>query len=124
MDSGGLAKQRMAAEKYGMSLKKYQNLSQQEKTRLKDRAKREAAKAKGISVDGVKVSKNIRKLPNGTFRFETEAGQRTSKIFKTLKEAEDFRDKTLLERGIEKGKFKKGPNPKRGKYESVKGQNI
>ena len=98
---------KLAAKKYGMSLEKYQNLSQQEKTRLKDRAKREAAKAKGISVDGVKVSKNIRKLPNGTFRFETEAGGGFNKIFPkgtTLKQAEDFRDEKLKEFGIEKGK--------------------
>ena len=123
MDSGGLAKQKMAAEKYGMSLKKYQSLSQKEKIRLKDKAKREALKAKFDNPDGLRVSKNIRKLPNNTFKFETEAaGNRISKTFKTLKEAEDFRDKTLLERGIEKGKFKKGPNPKRGKYEGVKGQ--
>ena len=119
----GLAKQKAAAEKYGMSLKKYQSLPQKEKIRLKDKAKREALKAKFDNPDGLRVSKNIRKLPNNTFKFETEAaGNRTSKTFKTLKEAEDFRDKTLLERGIEKGKFKKGPNPKRGKYEGVKGQ--
>ena len=121
----GLAKQKIAAKKYGMSLEEYQNLSQQEKTRLKDRAKREAAKAKGISVDGVKVSKNIRKLPNGTFRFETEAGGGFNKIFPkgtTLKQAEDFRDEKLKEFGIEKGKIKKGPNPKRGKYVGVKNQ--
>ena len=119
----GLAKQKAAAEKYGMSLKKYQSLPQKEKIRLKDKAKREALKAKFDNPDGLRVSKNIRKLPNNTFKFETEAaGNRISKTFKTLKEAEDFRDKTLLERGIEKGKFKKGPNPKRGKYEGVKGQ--
>ena len=122
MDSGGLAKQRMAAEKYGMSLKKYQSLSQKEKIRLKDKAKREALKAKFDNPDGLRVSKNIRKLPNNTFKFETEAaGNRTSKTFKTLKEAEDFRDKTLLERGIEKGKLRP-VNPERGKYEGVKGQ--
>jgi len=124
MDSGGLAKQRIAAEKYGMSLKKYQSLSQQEKTRLKDKTKREAAKAKGISVDGVKVSKNIRKLPNNTFRFETEAGGGFNKIFPkgtTLKQAENFRDQKLKQFGIEKGK-NRPVNPDRGAYESVKGQ--
>ena len=120
----GLAKQKIAAKKYGMSLEKYQNLSQQEKTRLKDRAKREAAKAKGISVDGVKVSKNIRKLPNGTFRFETEAGGGFNKIFPkgtTLKQAEDFRDEKLKEFGIEKGK-NRPVNPDRGNYVGVKGE--
>jgi hypothetical protein len=124
MDSGGLAKQRIAAKKYGMSLEKYQNLSQQEKTKLKDRAKREAAKAKGVPVDGVKVSKNIRKLPNGTFRFETEAGEGFNKIFPkgtTLKQAEDFRDEKLRDFGIEKGK-NRPVNPDRGSYVGVKGQ--
>ena len=94
----GLAKQKVAAKKYGMSLEKYQNLSQQEKTKLKDRARRETAMAKGIPVDGVKVSKNIRKLPNGTFRFETEAGGGFNKTFSkgtTLKQAEDgIRDRS------------------------------
>jgi len=120
----GLAKQKVAAEKYGMSLKKYQGLSQQEKIRLKDRAKREAAKAKGISLDGVKVSKNIKKLPNGTFKFETEAGGGFNKTFPkgtTLKQAEDFRDEKLKEFGIEKGK-NRPVNPDRGEYKGVKGQ--
>jgi len=120
----GLAKQKVAAEKYGMSLEKYQNLSQQEKTKLKDRARRETAMAKGIPVDGVKVSKNIRKLPNGTFRFETEAGGGFNKIFPketTLKQAEDFRDEKLREFGIEKGK-NRPVNPDRGDYIGVKGE--
>jgi len=54
MDSGGLAKQRMAAEKYGMTLKKYQSLSQQEKTRLKDKTKREIASAR-LMTDAMKL---------------------------------------------------------------------
>ena len=59
-NGGGLTKQKLAAERYGMTLKKYHSLSQQEKTRLKDKAKSEALKAKGILVDGKNVSKNIR----------------------------------------------------------------
>ena len=124
-NGGGLTKQKLAAERYGMTLKKYQSLSQQEKTRLKDKAKREALNAKGILVDGKNVSKNIRELPNGTFRFETQVGGGIDKIFPkgtTLKQVEDFRDKYLKKFGIEKGKFKKGPNPKIGKYKSVEGQ--
>ena len=121
---GNLGKQKIAAKKYGMSLEKYLNLSQKEKTKLKDKARRETARAKGIPVDGVKVSKNIRQLPNGTFRFETEAGGGFSKIFPKgtkLEQAEDFRDKKLKEFGIEKGK-NRPVNPDRGNYVGVKGE--
>ena len=121
--SNNLNKQKIAAKKYGMSLKKYQRLSQKEKTKLKDKAKREADKAAGVSVDGERVSKNIRKLPNGTFRFETESGGGFSKIFPkgtTLKQAEKFRDEHM--KGLnEKGLLKKR-NPKRGEYKAVEGQ--
>jgi hypothetical protein len=118
-----LTKQKIAAKKYGISLKKYQRLSQKEKTKLKDKAKREADKAAGVSVDGERVSKNIRKLPNGTFRFETESGGGFSKIFSkgtTLKQAEKFRDEYMKDLD-EKGLLKKR-NPKRGEYKSVEGQ--
>ena len=118
-----LSKQKIAAKKYGMSLKKYQRLSQKEKTKLKDKAKREADKAAGVSVDGERVSKNIRKLPNGTFRFETESGGGFSKIFPkgtTLKQAEKFRDEHM--KGLNKKGLLKKRNPKRGEYKAVEGQ--
>ena len=118
-----LTKQKIAAKKYGMSLKKYQKLSQEEKTKLKDKAKREADKAAGVSVDGERVSKNIRKLPNNTFRFETESGGGFSKIFPkgtTLKQAEKFRDEYMKD--LDKKGLLKKRNPKRGEYKSVEGQ--
>jgi len=68
-----------------------------------------------------RVSKNIRKTPYGFFRFETEANPPISKTFETLEEAEAFRDKALLERGVKLG-ARRTSDPKIGKYKSLEGQ--
>ena len=68
------------------------------------------------------LPKNIRLTPGGQYRFGSEAsGEFFSKTFKTLKEAVKFRDDYLADLK-EKGLLRKEANPKRGKYESVKGQ--
>jgi len=55
------------------------------------------------------------------FRFETEANPPISKTFETLEEAEAFRDKALLERGVKLG-ARRTSDPKIGKYKSLEGQ--
>jgi len=115
----GLAKQKTAAEKYGMSLKKYQGLSETEKQTLKSKFSRELKRKQGIQTDGITVSQNIKKMPSGKFKFETQAGGKFSKTFPLgtkLEEVEKFRDETLLKRKT------RVPNPDRGPYKSVKGQ--
>ena len=67
------------------------------------------------------VSKNIRKTPYGLFRFQTDINPRMSKTFETLEEAEAFRDKALLERGVKPG-ARRVSDPKIGKYKSLEGQ--
>ena len=89
-------------------------------------------KLAGEVKDGKELPKNIRltapveKFTNPKFRFDTQAGGKNfTKIFPADTDLEDvikFRDKKLKEFGIEEGKFKKPPNPKRGKYVGVKGQ--
>ena len=70
--------------------------------------------------------KNIRLSEGGNFRFDSEAGGKFfTKTFPAdtdLKDVIKFRDDYLLNKGIEPGKIKKGPNPKRGKYVGVEGQ--
>jgi hypothetical protein len=114
-----LNKQKTAAEKYGMSLKKYQGLSETEKQTLKSKASRELKRKQGIQTDGITVSQNIKKMPSGKFKFETQAGGKFSKTFSLgtkLEEVEKFRDETLLKRKT------RVRNPDRGEYKSVKGQ--
>jgi len=67
------------------------------------------------------VAKNIRKTKYGKFRFETEISPPISKTFDTLKEAEAFRDKILLERGVKPG-ARRVSDPDIGKYTGVEGQ--
>jgi len=69
----------------------------------------------------MKVSKNIRKTPYGKFRFFTEIPPAMSKTFDTLEEAEAFRDKILLERGVKPG-ARRVSDPDIGKYINVKNQ--
>ena len=69
----------------------------------------------------MKVSKNIRKTEYGKFRFETETVPPMSKTFDTLEEAEKFRDKILLERGVKPG-ARRVSDPDIGKYTGVEGQ--
>ena len=69
----------------------------------------------------MKVAKNIRKTKYGKFRFETEISPPISKTFDTLKEAEAFRDKILLERGVKPG-ARRVSDPDIGKYTGVEGQ--
>ena len=76
-----LDRQKTAAEKYGMSLKKYQGLSETEKQSLKSKALRELKTKKGIQTDGIVVSQNIKKMPSGKFKFETQAGGNFLKFF-------------------------------------------
>jgi len=70
--------------------------------------------------------KNIRLSEGGNFRFDSEAGGKFfTKTFPAdtdLKDVIKFRDDYLSGKGIEPGKIKKGPNPKRGKYVGVKDQ--
>ena len=70
--------------------------------------------------------KNIRLSEGGNFRFDSEAGGKFfTKTFPAdtdLKDVIKFRDNYLSGKGIEPGKIKKGPNPKRGKYVGVKNQ--
>ena len=70
--------------------------------------------------------KNIRLSEGGNFRFDSEAGGKFfTKTFPAdtdLKDVIKFRDDYLSGKGIEPGKIKKGPNPKRGKYVGVKNQ--
>ena len=70
--------------------------------------------------------KNIRLSEGGKFRFDSEAGGKFfTKTFPAdtdLKDVIKFRDNYLSGKGIEPGKIKKGPNPKRGKYVGVKDQ--
>ena len=84
-------------------------------------------KLAGEVKDGKELPKNIRlTTPGGKFRFDTQAGGKNfTKIFPKDTDLEDvikFRNKKLKEFGIEEGKFKKPPNPKRGKYVGVEGQ--
>ena len=70
--------------------------------------------------------KNIRLSEGGNFRFDSEAGGKFfTKTFPPdtdLKDVIKFRDDYLSGKGIEPGKLKKPPNPKRGKYVGVKDQ--
>jgi len=70
--------------------------------------------------------KNIRLSEGGNFRFDSQAGgeifTKTFPANTDLKDVIKFRDEYLLDKGIEPGKIKKGPNPDRGKYKGVKDQ--
>ena len=113
--NAALAIQKKAAKKYGLSLENFQALSAKEKLALKD-------KFALMDLDpAVKVSKNIRKTPYGKFRFSTETLPPISKTFDTLEEAEAFRDKILLERGVKPG-ARRVSDPDIGKYKNVKNQ--
>ena len=69
-----------------------------------------------------KLPKNIRLTEYGNYRFSSEAsGEFFSKTFKKLEDAVKFRDDYLADLK-EKGLLRKEANPKRGKYETVKGQ--
>jgi len=82
--------------------------------------------AKAGEVKDFSSLKNIRLSEGGNFRFDSQAGGKIfTKTFPAdtdLKDVIKFRDDYLLDKGIEPGKIKKGPNPKRGKYLGVKGQ--
>jgi len=113
--NAALAIQKKAAEKYGLSLKNFQALSAKQKLALKN-------KFAFMNLDpAVKVSKNIRKTPYGKFQFSTETFPPISKTFETLEEAEAFRNKSLLERGVKSG-ARRVSDPKIGKYKSLEGQ--
>jgi hypothetical protein len=74
----------------------------------------------------IRLTAPVTDFTNPKFRFDTQAGGKNfTKIFPAdtdLKDVIKFRDEKLKEFGIQEGKFKKSPNPKRGKYVGVKGE--
>ena len=108
INSGNLKKQIVAAKKYGLSLEKYQSLTQTEKTSLKDKYSRKQKIKLGMKES--MVSKNIRLTNYNTYRFQTEVGDIGSITFTKgtkLSEVEKFRDNYLAKYGIKKGKQRK-----------------
>tara|TARA_B100000959_G_C14778519_1_gene540544 strand:+ start:86 stop:625 length:540 start_codon:yes stop_codon:yes gene_type:complete len=108
LNSGNLKKQIVAAKKYGLSLEKYQSLTQTEKTSLKDKYFRKQKIKSGMKEN--MVSKNIRLTNYNTYRFQTEVGDIGSIIFTKgtkLSEVEKFRDNYLAKHGIKKSKQRK-----------------
>ena len=96
LNSGNLKKQIVAAKKYGLSLEKYQSLTQTEKTSLKDKYSRKQKIKSGMKES--MVSKNIRLTNYNTYRFQTEVGDIGSITFPKgtkLSEVEKFRDNYL-----------------------------
>ena len=79
LNSGNLKKQIVAAKKYGLSLEKYQSLTQIEKTSLKDKYSRKQKIKSGMKES--MVSKNIRLTNYNTYRFQTEVGDLGSITF-------------------------------------------
>ena len=108
INSGNLKKQIVAAKKYGLTLKKYQELTTTQKTALKDTYFRKQKLKSGM--DESMVSKNIRLTINNTFRFQTEVGDIGSITFTKgtkLSKVEKFRDNYLAKHGIKKGQQRK-----------------
>ena len=108
LNSGNLKKQIVAAKKYGLSLEKYQSLTQIEKTSLKDKYSRKQKIKSGMKES--MVSKNIRLTNYNTYRFQTEVGDLGSITFTKgtkLSEVEKFRDNYLAKYGIKKGEQRK-----------------
>ena len=108
INSGNLKKQIAAAKKYGLTLKKYQELTTTQKTALKDAYFRKQKLKSGM--DESMVSKNIRLTINNTYRFQTEVGDIGSITFAKgtkLLEVEKFRDNYLAKYGIKKGRQRK-----------------
>ena len=108
LNSGNLKKQIVAAKKYGLTLEKYQSLTQTEKTSLKDKHFRKHKIKAGMKEN--MVSKNIRLTNYNTYRLQTEVGDIGSITFTKgtkLSEVKKFRDNYLAKHGINKGKQRK-----------------